>query len=126
MQNQADILQAVNSATFPDGGEAYASDSLGGIQRVNGSITSATAARVDFILWANYDDAASWGYALLNHFVENDLTKQRYQTVNVYVMTDQSMDDELNRTVQARHQRKQEKPTHTHFQGCSREPKPLW
>eukprot|EP00913_Durusdinium_trenchii_P031973 g29946.t1 len=101
VQNQADILQAVNSATFPDGGEAYASDSLGGIQRVNGSITSATAARVDFILWANYDDAASWGYALLNHFVENDLTKQRYQTVNVYVMTDQSMDDELNRTVQA-------------------------
>ena len=96
VQTQADLLQAVNAATFPDGGEAYGSDSMGGIQRVNGSISSASAIRVDFILW----DEGFWGQSFLNHFVADDLTQQRYDLVNVYAMTSDSMDDELSRTVQ--------------------------
>ncbi|CAE7897441.1 Ptchd3, partial [Symbiodinium microadriaticum] len=61
---QADILVAVNKANFPDGAPAFADDSLGGIERDgSGSITSATAARVDFILNADSDSMA-WEEAL--------------------------------------------------------------
>ena len=43
-------------ATYPDGQDACPSDSMGGIQRdVNGSVFGATAVRVDFVLYAEWD-----------------------------------------------------------------------
>lgn len=102
VQSQADILEAVNKATFPDGQDAFASDSMGGIQRdINGSVISATAVRVDFVLYAEWEDMDTWEGALTLHFTKHDLTEQRYEKVNVYLQAERSRDDELNRTVQA-------------------------
>ena len=54
--NQTALLAAVNQATYPDGRDAYASDTMGGIERdANGKIVAATAVRVDFILAADWD-----------------------------------------------------------------------
>jgi len=54
--NQSALLAAVNQGTYPDGQDAFASDTMGGIERdANGNIVTATAVRVDFILWADWD-----------------------------------------------------------------------
>ena len=100
---QADILVAVNKANFPDGAPAFADDSLGGIERDgNGSITSATAARVDFILSADSEDAMTkWEQALVEHFTKDQLSNQGYEHVDAFVQAQRSQDDELNRTVRA-------------------------
>ena len=98
---QADILVAVNKANFPDGAPAFADDSLGGIERDgSGSITSASAARVDFILNADSDTMA-WEEALVEHFTKDQLSNQRYVHVDAFVQAQRSQDDELNRTVRA-------------------------
>eukprot|EP00439_Symbiodinium_sp_Y106_P069098 s1926_g11.t2 len=103
VQTQADILVAVNKANFPDGAPAFADDSLGGIERDgNGSITSATAARVDFILSADSEDMMTkWEEALVEHFTRDQLTNQGYAHVDAFVQAQRSQDDELNRTVRA-------------------------
>lgn len=56
MLNQSALLAAVNQATYPDGRDAFASDTMGGIERdANGNIVTATAVRVDFLLAADWD-----------------------------------------------------------------------
>ena len=37
----------------------------------------------------------------MDHFVENFKTKQKYERVNVFLQSENSFDDELNRTVSA-------------------------
>ena len=104
MQTTSDILSAVSSGSFPDGADAYPSDTMGGVQIVNGSVTSATAVRIDFILRVNGVDEEllkAWELALVLHFTENDLSNQIYDHVNVFVNTQRASDDELSRTVQA-------------------------
>ncbi|CAE7541352.1 NPC1L1, partial [Symbiodinium microadriaticum] len=102
VQSQADILVAVNKANFPDGAPAFADDSMGGIARDgSGSITSSTAARVDFILDAADEAMMKWEEALVRHFTKDQLTEQGYEHVNAFVQAERSQDDELNRTVQA-------------------------
>ncbi|CAE7478152.1 NPC1 [Symbiodinium sp. CCMP2592] len=102
VQSQADILVAVNKANFPDGAPAFADDSMGGIARDgSGSITSATAVRVDFILDAAEEAMMKWEEALVQHFTKDQLTEQGYEHVNAFVQAERSQDDELNRTVQA-------------------------
>jgi len=100
--NQSALLAAVNQGTYPDGQDAFASDTMGGIERdANGNIVTATAVRVDFILWADWEAMDTWEGKFTEHFTKNDLTVQRYEKVNVFVMAERSRDDELNRTVQA-------------------------
>eukprot|EP00435_Cladocopium_sp_Y103_P023434 s1754_g5.t1 len=104
IQSTADVLSAVNAASYPDGADAYPSDSLGGIQRnASGSVISAAAVRVDFILRLedNEEELKSWELSVTELFTENQLSKQSYSTVNVFVNAQRSQDDELNRTVQA-------------------------
>ena len=92
----------VNQPNFPDGGPAFADDSMGGIVRDgSGSITSATAVRIDFIVDSSLEAMLAWEEALIGHFTKDKLTEQGYQYVNAFVQAERSLDDELNRTVQA-------------------------
>ena len=105
IQSTADVLSAVNAATYPDGADAYPSDSLGGIQtNASGSVISATAARLDFILRvssADNEQLLAWELKAVEHFTKDQLSNQIYSTVNVFVNTPRASDDELGRTVQA-------------------------
>ncbi|CAE7278279.1 NPC1 [Symbiodinium natans] len=102
VQTQADILLAVNKANFPDGAPAFADDSMGGLVRDgSGSITSATAGRVDFILSGDAEALQAWEEVLIEHFTKDQLTLQSYQHLNAFVQAERSQDDELSRTVQA-------------------------
>jgi len=95
---QEDILRAVNQPQFADGMPTYAEDSLGGIQKdSNGQIVGASAVRVIFYAWWSDGFRQAW----MDHFVENFKTKQKYERVNVFLQSENSFDDELNRTVSA-------------------------
>eukprot|EP00438_Fugacium_kawagutii_P020579 Skav226942 [mRNA] locus=scaffold965:324064:333925:- [translate_table: standard] len=100
VQNDSDILEAVNKATYPNGQDSWLHDNMGGIERdASGNVVSATAVRVDWILAAAWDACLvaiqSWdatgAIMLISHVAQ----------VNVYVAAERSRDDELNRTVQA-------------------------
>jgi len=104
IESTADVLSAINAERYPDGADAYPSDSLGGIQRnASGSVISAAALRVDFILRLDNADEElkNWELSVTELFTENHLSKQKYSTVNVFVNAKRSQDDELSRTVQA-------------------------
>ncbi|CAJ1333268.1 unnamed protein product [Effrenium voratum] len=100
--SQDDILNAINTQTFPDGGDAFPDDTIGGIVRSNGRIVGAKTVRVDWPLWADEADwEEAWEQALVNKFVESSMLKQSYDLVDVFVQVPTSRDDELNRTVRA-------------------------
>ncbi|CAJ1403475.1 unnamed protein product [Effrenium voratum] len=99
--SQDDILNSINAQTFPDGGDAFPDDSMGGMVRNNGRIVGAKAVRVDWVLRAEQDWEDAWAQALINKFVESSMLKQSYDLVEVFVQVPSSGDDELNRTVRA-------------------------
>ena len=102
VSSDAEILAKVNSESFPDGGDAFPSDSMGGITlNAGGNVTGALAVRVDFLLDADKEKMLTWELTFAKFFTKNDLTEQKYEHVNVFVMAERSQDDELSRTVSA-------------------------
>jgi len=103
--SKADIVEAVNSPTYPDdGSRVFIQHHFGGVQRDgNGRVTDVQAVRMDFFLDGEHDDSdmKDWEAELQDLFVDEEtgLVTQRYDFVNVFVMADRSRDDELARTV---------------------------
>jgi len=103
--SQSDLLEKINSATYPDdGSRTFPASVMGGITRdASGSITGATAVRLDWILdgGGDYDDMLAWEKELQDSLVDeaDGLIQQRYSGVDVFLMAERSRDDELARTV---------------------------